>query len=1269
MIIGVVGYLGSHPRLTAPYISGLVSRYLLRIEQGGIRVDNFSVRPFEGVDLYSVSLTLPGENGGMTLVSVDTVIVDFALTKALGAVPHLSRVTVRRPEVYSMASGDTVARKKRHGPLLPRLKIDQMIVSDAFLEFSGADGRLVERISRLDWSGSVDSGDVVRMNLRGVDVDWETHDSQLTQLRGEVVVDRQGVSVKEVTGRLNDHFVRVSGFRDWDTEMRIEVEATGVSTGEVENLINQNLGFAAAGDLVGMFAIVNDTLHYEGVFTGEVEGYKATDLRGKAVVGGDTVELTDLEGDINGAGFVGEGHFDISDPENVSFELYGDVQNVDVSRGLVPGEEGMPVTDGRGRLSIEHTDNPLWTRVSGVLYDGAIDMVPFDTCFVDIEAFTDTVIFNNMELFYGDIHALLEGFSDSSQVFTGDLSVNSEDLTSLPDDWNWPTLFGRLNGQGQLHGPLDNLDFVGDLRLFDFQLDSVSASDSGVGLVVNNVLVDPRFAFDIDGQDLVAGGVEVGDFQLVGKISSAGAQVDTFAAALGDTALLLRFDAAFSDSVIAFDVAEFSVDMEGTNWSLANPFTLGVGDGHFALNDLQLNSSRGELSGEGLFVRDQQVNGSLHFRNFDLGLLNPFVETQAPLAGGLTAEVTADGDPSAPTLHMTGTMVGGDFAMAQVDSLEVAAQYQAGTVTMHRLGLKTEFGRFRINGQISNPGAAIIDYWHDADLELDVVFEEMDWAALDQFAMPALDRLEGDFTGDIRVSGSTLEPVIRGQMHSAPFHVHWLHLDDLSAEIEADSRGLVLGNLKGRKGELNLSGRIEIPLEMDLISEPIAPLDGPFYMQLEIPPGTDLTALSQATNAFVESSGIGEASVVVAGPLDHPFWQGDLKLSDVSFVMRDLEEVYQEASVEGTFARDKLLLTNLQGKEGLRGRFNGAGSVTFRGLMVESFDLRLDLDRFLLASIPDLRAVASSRNARMTGMMVGPDSVLVPKFHGDFEVHKARYTGSFEEKEGSNDPLLGTVAPDWLADLTLHADPRVAHIMNREMDLLLGGDLNLVRTMGGLSMRGSMDVNTGELIVFNNKFRVQSGRLDFSRAVGFDPRIDLDAGIEYRLRFAGSSNSVIEHIGVHVSGLMSNPTVRFSSERGYSENAIQRMLLGLEPHATPEGDSQRLTNSSISAGFNLIEREIAREVDIVDTIEIDQIQRQRTTGDTGLDPLIGVGKYIGQDLYLKYAQGISGVDDLDIVVEYQINRHLLLQSEMRRRLDENQGESTYNLDLKYRFEY
>ncbi|MDX2472716.1 MAG: translocation/assembly module TamB domain-containing protein [Candidatus Krumholzibacteria bacterium] len=1274
LVIGsVVWYVGSHPRLVAPYASGLVSRHLLRIENGGLRVRDFKVRAFEGMDLYGVSLTLPGNSGGMTLVSADTVAVDFGVAQILGAVPHLRRVTVRRPEVYSMAGNDTskVKNPERIDLELPQLIIDHLVVSDAFLEFSDSGGRLSERISRLDWNGSLQTGEMVRAVMRGVSVDWETHASRLEGMRGEVIVDPLGISVKSVTGKFNDNFVRVGGYRNWDESLRLQVEAAGVSVDEVEDLIDMNIGFNARGDLVGSFEADNDTLWYEGVFTGDVEGYQAQELAGSAIVANEKVLLSDLAGNINGAEFTGRGHFDVTDTENVGFVLEGDVSQVDLAKGLILGDEDMPITDGTGRLRIEHWDSPLWTRVSGVLYDGLIEIIPFDTCYVDVEAYADTVVFNGIELFYQDLHVMLEGFSDSAEVFQGDVSVNSEDLATLPPDWQWPVLTGRANGQGQLYGPLDALDFDGNVNVYDLDFDPIAARDSDVALQVENVLGEPLITAVIEGRDFALGGVQLGDYTLRGSASATAARVDTFQAALGDTSVAVRFGAAFTDTIKSIVVEELDITLEGTHWSLANEVPISVGDGHFSIADLRLSSNQGAVSAAGVFDRGVQVAGGVQFEHFDLGLMNPFVESEEPLAGMLTADIVAGGDPFEPTVTINGNVVDAPFAMARVDSLEFEASYQAGTVDFQTLRLLSEFGRLRGSGSVSNPGAAVEQFWTGADLDMELRFVNADWAFLDQFAMPALERLSGRFDGQVRIAGSTDDPVLRGDVHSAPFHVHWLHLDELAANVWADSRGLVLGNLRGHKDDLQMSGRIEIPLELDFLSEPVAPLDGPFYMQLEVPPGSNMAALSRATNAFVTgtSSGTGEASVVIAGPLDHPFYQGHVNLENVGFVLRDLEEVYREASCNGRFSGDTLTLTNIKAREGLRGSLEGQGTLTFKGLMIETFDLRLNLDRFLLASIPDLRVIATSDNARMTGVIVGPDSVLVPKFHGDFEVIKARFKGDFKEKEGAVDPMAGTVAPDWLADLSLHAEPRVAHIINREMELALGGYLNLVRTEGGLNMRGSLDVNKGELIVFNNKFEVQRGRLDFSQEVGFDPRINLDAETEYRLRFAGSSNSVIEHIGVHVTGLMSTPEVQFSSERGYSTEAIQRMLLGLEPQATPEGDSRRLANSSISAGFNLLEREIAREVDIVDTIEIDQIQRQRATGDPGLDPLIGVGKYIGPDLYLKYAQGIRGMDDLDLIVEYQINRHLLLQSEIRRRLDENQGESTYNLDLKYRFEY
>ncbi|MFN2370876.1 MAG: translocation/assembly module TamB domain-containing protein, partial [Candidatus Krumholzibacteriia bacterium] len=976
----------------------------------------------------------------------------------------------------------------------------------------------------------------------------------------------------------------------------------------------------------------------------------------------------DMRGRVNGAGFDGGGRIDIRDPANVTFVLEGDVTDVDLAKGLVPGEDDLPPTGGRGRLRIEHADNPLWTRVSGVLADGFIDILPFDQCLVDVTATPDSVFFDRVEVWYRDLHGLLTGAADSAGVFAGNVSAASENLATLPERWGWPALDGRLTGLGEVSGPLERLRFAGWLDLHGLQVGGVGAGRAEAALVVDDVLGAPAFEFGVDGEGFTVGEVPLGRFNLRGGAGPRGARIDTFRAVQGDTSVALRLDVAFSDSVQTLSLADFRVSLEGTDWRLLRPVAIGVGDGLLTVGDLEIASDQGSLAVRGRYERDGRVGGSVQVQGLDLGLLDPFVRTDQPLAGRLSANAIVDGATDEPLVHLVLELADAPFPLARIDSLHVAATLSEGVFDIRDLDLRSSYGRVTAVGTVAHPGAGPGDFWPGAELDLQLRFDHGDLAFLEQFRIPALDRLAGTFAGDLSIAGTTDDPLLRGEIVSEPFHIHWLHLDRLTGQIWADRDALVLGGLRGSKHGLELTGRIEVPLALDLLSEPQSPLDGPFYLQLEIPPDSDLGPLAAATNAFVRASGRGSASVVVSGPLAHPLYQGRVRIRDAGFVIRNLEEVYYETSCDGEFRGDELIVTDIRGREGLRGRFNGNGRVVFTGLELRTFDIRLDVDRFLVASLPDLRVVVSGRGARLTGVKVGPDSLLVPRFSGDLEVIKARYTGDFSEPAGGPDPLQATVAPDWLADLRLSAQPRAARILNREMELDLGGDLDLVRDEGGLYLRGTLDVNAGQLIVFANRFKVVRGRLDFSRGLGIDPRVDVDAETRYRLRSQFSSNSVVEHIGVHVAGTLRAPVITFTSERGYSREAIQRMLLGLEPYATSEGDTERLRNTGISAGFNVIEREIARELALFDTFEIDQIQRERETGGTGLDPLIGVGKYIGSDLYLKYAQGIRQ-DDRDVIVEYQINQHLLLQSEVRRRIDENQGQPTYNLDLKYRFEY
>jgi autotransporter translocation and assembly factor TamB len=380
-----------------------------------------------------------------------------------------------------------------------------------------------------------------------------------------------------------------------------------------------------------------------------------------------------------------------------------------------------------------------------------------------------------------------------------------------------------------------------------------------------------------------------------------------------------------------------------------------------------------------------------------------------------------------------------------------------------------------------------------------------------------------------------------------------------------------------------------------------------------------------------------------------------------------MSEIYRDVSFEGTFSQNVLTLKNIKGREGAKGTFEGQGSVTFNGLELETFAIDFVADRFLVASIPDLRVLVRSQDIRLSGVKVGPDSLIVPKFTGQAEVIKGRYTGQFAESSGVSDPLAATLAPDWMADVHAVAPPRTVRVVNRAMELYMSGDVDLIRDERGLYLRGSMDLDAGRFPVFNNDFNVVRGSLDFSQDVGLVPRVDMVAETKVRVRSALDPSSRLERITVYATGRIDEPTVTFSSESGYSREGIERMLMGLSPYATEAQPYSGLRGASIAAGFNLLEREIATGLNVIDTFDIEQVERTQDGG-ANVSPLIGVGKYLGQDLYIKYAQGLSQ-SDRDLLIEYQINNHLLLQSEVRRRIDEQQGDTTYNLDLMYRFEY
>ena len=686
-------------------------------------------------------------------MSADTVAMDFSYREVLSGVPHLRRALVVRPRIYARPGAAAAAPAGTQGtarlPVLPALSIDHLAIRDAFLELSDAEGKLLERIPWLVWRGSVKSGPEVELVLRDCGLDWETHASVLTDLRGTVTADSRGIATGGVSGLLNGHPVTVSGRRGWDESLDLRVQGEGVSVAEIQDLTGQTLGFNAKGDLQATFLTAGDTLLYEGVFTGELEGYRMTDLRGRAVIMPEEVVLEGLAGNVNGTTFTGGGRFDVRDPLAVSFVLQGEVTDVDLAQGLIPGEEGLPSTGGTGRLRIEHTDVPEWTRVIGTLRDGFIDAVPFDTCRVDVEATPDTVRFNRVVLQDGRLQASLRGVADAKGFFNGAVGFSAGDLGELPERWGWPRLSGQARGQGRLEGPLDDLTFTGRVMVLDAALGTLAVDSCAAVLVLQDVLGEPRTQAVLQGEGLRLGRVPLGAFAARGSIVGAVARVDTFGAALGDSQVSFAFVAEQKGAAREFTVSRFRVDLEGTTWQIRQPVLFTLAPGQFYLPTMELTSPGGALDMSARYRSGEVISGSLDLKRFDLGLLNPFLPPRAEVSGRLTAQVSVHGHPDLPVVDLDVDLVDAPFALARVDSLHVTGGFSGGTVTVEELDVRTRFGRVTGEGTVSHPGAGVRDFWRGAALDMNLRIDQGDWAFLDQFKLPALDRLAGRFGGSL----------------------------------------------------------------------------------------------------------------------------------------------------------------------------------------------------------------------------------------------------------------------------------------------------------------------------------------------------------------------------------------------------------------------------------------------------------------------------------------------------------------------------------------
>lgn len=229
--------------------------------------------------------------------------------------------------------------------------------------------------------------------------------------------------------------------------------------------------------------------------------------------------------------------------------------------------------------------------------------------------------------------------------------------------------------------------------------------------------------------------------------------------------------------------------------------------------------------------------------------------------------------------------------------------------------------------------------------------------------------------------------------------------------------------------------------------------------------------------------------------------------------------------------------------------------------------------------------------------------------------------------------------------------PRNSWVRGRGAALDVTGALRLEKNPGNsLRISGQVDTVRGTYRFQGKRFDIRRGAVSFEGSADLDPLLDIEA--THRVRDIT--------IVIVLSGRASDPIVTLSSEPTMSEDDVLSYLFF--GRSTSKLGSKQPTGSldraatALAAGIALQEASrLVEDALPVDTIDV-RIEEDGSSGD------VGVGKYLTNDLFVRYERGFGTTATDGVRIEMRLSDQWSVETEASS--DESAG-----ADLVWSFDY
>ncbi|HSG28560.1 MAG TPA: translocation/assembly module TamB domain-containing protein, partial [Candidatus Krumholzibacterium sp.] len=685
------------------------------------------------------------------------------------------------------------------------------------------------------------------------------------------------------------------------------------------------------------------------------------------------------------------------------------------------------------------------------------------------------------------------------------------------------------------------------------------------------------------------------------------------------------------DDRVRISVGQGSIEVFGEEWLVGGAPDIEITGGVLSIEDMQLHSRSGALFiGGELDSRADLIDAGLDFERFSLSTINDAGITDVPFTGTAAGAIFCSGSLRDPDLSLRVTASDAVVDTFTLDRLQLVADYSAGAVNIDTLSLRSPDGDLFLQGETEGVSIPAVREKGVEALRKGTVDFDVECFGLQTY--PLFSLMEGSpitggkYSGAISITDSIAYPVviIDGRFDSLGVEHLTVPIIDVHAALRPGMMALAgtISMVGGQTGEF----RGTVPVEKsDWFYKP--DVASPLFMELTLEEG-DLSTIPAVTDMVAEAGGKYSLKLVADGSLDQPGLNGRLQLTDARFRFSGTEERFRNVQADISLADTVITISRLEGNEGSKGSFSIGGSITLDGWRPADYDLEARLEKILVASIPDIMAIVTGDLKVGTLEMEGRK---VPSVTGRLDVNSSEVY--FRLGEYSSTQSRGTMEiPSWVAEIDLEVKGNT-WIKTPDANVEMQGNVTIHRDRRGTYLRGTLDLMRGWYMVYNNKFRVTSGRLEFVHAGGFRPVVDIEAET-----LDPEGNKIFLVLSWHQDDVEPRLSL-FHEDPGYSETDIWKMLGGGVVGSGDGAGGWNALNTAQNLAANYIEKMLNSRMEGI-TIELE------TSGGTGgaadgfesNETVVAIGKYLSEGLYVKYKQGLSITTARHFEVEYRISR-------------------------------